>query len=89
MPITCVHALCAILPLIASPIEAPKDTQVQKNPTPWRDAFCRPANYVIRDPKGIYDGVDVAMHIIEDNPDIKWEKKSFCYSVKENKEGYF
>jgi hypothetical protein len=29
------------------------------------------------------------MRIIEEDPDIKWEKKLFCYSAKENKEGYF
>lgn len=92
--VTCVHALCAVLPLLASPIEAPKESknnivQAQKNPTPWNDAFCRPVNYIIHDPSGTYQGLHVAMRIIEEDPDIKWEKKLFCYSAKENKEGYF
>lgn len=92
MPITCVHALCAILPLIATPIEPQKQIGSNSkftNPTPWKDAQCRPANYVTHDPIGLYEGRNVSMDVIERVPGIEWEKKLFCESIRESKEGYF
>ncbi len=89
MPITCVHALCAILPLIASPIESKQSGVTITNPTPWKDAICRPANYVTYDPVGLYEGRNVSMDVIERVSGIQWEKKLFCESIRESKEGYF
>lgn len=90
MPITCAHVLCTILPLIASPIEpGVKSRPKFENPTPWRDAFCYPVNYVTYDPVGLHDGMHVAIHLIEDIPGMMYERRIFCESSSENKKGYF